>query len=158
MGSAPDPELFTAVSVRTAVVRGRVPVEGLRDFFDSSFRALSEALARQEVDVLGPAFGVFRGPLGDSTDLEVGFPVDGEIRADGDVVPASLPGGPAARLTHVGGFEGLPASWDRLEAWLRERGLFPAELHWESYVTRPSPEMDPVELRTELVWPITGRP
>jgi effector-binding domain-containing protein len=153
-----EPELFDAPSFRTAVVRGTVPTEKLRDFFDSSFRALGAALSRQGVDAVGPAFGVFRGPLGDSTDLEVGFPVDAEIRPDGDVVPGSLPGGPVARLTHVGGYDALPASWDRLEAWMRARGLSPAEAHWESYVTQPSPEMEPADLRTLLVWPVTGQP
>ncbi len=151
----PEAELFTALrSVRTAVVRGTVPVEGLRDFLDHSFRALDAAISRQGIGIVGPAFGVFPGPLGTRTDLEVGFSVDGDVEPDGEVVPGSLPGGTAGRLTHLGGFEGLPASWNRLEAWMRAQGLSPAEAHWEFYVTQPSPDMDPAELRTELVWPI----
>jgi hypothetical protein len=27
---------------------------------------------------------------------------------------------------------------------------------WEVYLTEPSPEMDPADLRTELNWPVTG--
>jgi effector-binding domain-containing protein len=27
---------------------------------------------------------------------------------------------------------------------------------WEVYLTEPSPDMDPAELRTELFWPLQG--
>jgi effector-binding domain-containing protein len=149
-----EPELVSAEPVTTAVVRGIVPVAGLREFFDASFTDLARTTAEQGVALLGPAFGLYRGPFGDTVDLEVGFPVDRAVRTDGNVVASRLPGGRVARMTHSGSFDGLVESWMRLAAWLRAQGHSPADERWESYVTQPSPEMDPRDLRTELSWPV----
>jgi effector-binding domain-containing protein len=147
-----EPELVSARPVITAVVRGVVPVAELRGFFDASFRALAEVIAGQQVGVLGPAFALFRGPVGGTADLEVGFPVERAPRPEGDVRASALPGGRVARMTHRGSFGGLGASWDRLQRWLREQGLSPSAQRWESYVTEPTPHLDPRDLRTELHW------
>jgi len=151
---AVEPDFVEAPPVRTAVVRRVVALADLRNFFDASFRALATTVPAQGVRIVGPAFGRYRGPAGDPLDVEVGFPVDGDVRPDGDVVAGSLPGGPVARAVHAGSFDGLTATWDRLEAWIRERGRTPAAERWEVYVTQPSPDMDPGDLRTELCWPV----
>jgi DNA gyrase inhibitor GyrI len=141
--------------VTTAVVRGVVPMAGLRDFFDASFGALARTIEAQRITMLSPAFGLYHGPPGEALDLEVGFVTDQAVRPEGGVVVGSLPGGRVARLTHCGSFDGLGSSWDRLHSWVRERGLSVGEDRWETYVTQPSPDMDPRDLRTELNWPLT---
>ena len=151
-----EPELLTAEPVTTAVVRGVVPVTGLRDFFDTSFRNLARTTAEQGVALLGPAFALYRGPFGETVDLEVGFPVDRPVRSEGSVVAGRLPGGPVVRATHSGSFDGLGDAWARLGDWVRAQGHSPSAERWESYVTQPSPDMDPRELRTELFWPVGG--
>lgn len=148
------PELVTFGGTDTAVVRGVVPLAGLRDFFDASFRALGKTLARQQVIVTGPAFGFYHEPPKESADLEVGFATDRPVRPEGDVVAGSLPAARVARLVHHGSFDGLGASWERLFAWTHEQGLKPGPGMWEVYVTRPAPGMDPGELRTELNLPV----
>ncbi|PKW16049.1 effector-binding domain-containing protein [Saccharopolyspora spinosa] len=141
--------------VMTAVVRGVVPMAGLRDFFDASFGALARTIEAQRITMLSPAFGLYHGVPGESLDLEVGFVTDRAVRPEAGVVVGSLPGGPVARLTHCGSFDGLGSSWERLRSWVRERGLSVGEDRWETYVTQPSPDMDPSDLRTELNWPLT---
>lgn len=147
---AAGPEFADVREAVTAVVRGVVPMAGLRDFFDTSFRALGETVGRQQVAVTGPAFGLYREPPRETADLEVGFVTDRPVRPEGDVVVSSLPAGRVARLVHHGSFDGLVASWARLEAFVREQGLRPGPLMWEFYVTEPRPDMDPRDLRTEL--------
>lgn len=146
----PEPEIVDVEPAVTAVVRGVVPLAGLRGFFDSSFRALGETLARQQVAVTSPAFGLYREPPQETADLEVGFVTDRAVHAEGDVAVGALPAGRVARTTHYGGFDGLGASWERLLAWVREQGLTPGPVMWEFYVTEPTPDMDPRDLRTEL--------
>ena len=41
---------------------------------------------------------------------------------------------------------------ERLAAWMGEQGLTPGPVLWEVYVTEPSPDMDPADLRSELNW------
>ena len=150
-----EPELVDAEPVTTAVVRGAVPASGLTGFFDASFRELVTTTTAQGVALLGPAFALYRGPFEETVDLEVGFPVDRSVRAEGNVVASELPGGRVAMLTHSGGYDGLGEAWARLASWLSEQGRIPADERWESYVTQPSPDMDPRDLRTELHWPVS---
>jgi effector-binding domain-containing protein len=128
---------------------------GLRDFFDASFAALGRTIDAQRITVMSPAFGLYHGAPGETVDLQVGFVTDRAVRPEGVVVAGSLPGGRVARMTHHGAFDGLGSSWERLRSWMRMRGLSAGEDRWETYVTQPSPDMDPRDLRTELNWPVT---
>ncbi|MEU8527104.1 GyrI-like domain-containing protein [Streptomyces sp. NPDC048629] len=156
--SIPDPEqrprLVELAPETTAVVRGVVSPGELRTFFDEAFGTLGRVLHGQQVPTKGAAFGLTHGGPGEKWDLEVGFVTGQEVRAEDGVVPGRLPGGRVARVTHHGGFDGLGEAWERLGAWIREQGLRGGADRWEVYVTRPTPDMDPRDLRTELNWPI----
>ncbi|MGY2128457.1 GyrI-like domain-containing protein [Blastococcus sp. SYSU DS0617] len=148
------PELVPVVAAQTAVVRGEVPTAQLPAFFDDAFSRLPRALGEQGLAPLGAAFARYSRPPAQTADLEVGFVVDGRVRPDGGVQPGELPGGRVARLVHAGSFDGLGDSWERLFAWVQQQGLTPGEGFWEVYLTEPAPDMDPVELRSELNVPI----
>jgi len=152
--SSPDPELVTLEPVTTAVIRGLVPTAELADFFDQSFGVLGKVLATQGVTATGPAFALYYGPPTDTIDLEVGFPTDRPIEPDGSAAAGTLPGGRAVRWVYAGGFDGLAAAWQQLAEWAGQQGLTPGEIQWEIYLVQPNPEMDPADLRTELVWPL----
>jgi effector-binding domain-containing protein len=154
-GTTPElPRLITLEAATTAVIRGEVPADGLPAFFDGAFQHLPKTLAGQGIRPLSAAFALYHRPPAATFDLEVGFVVDRPVRPEGDVVPGSLPGGRVARLVHVGGFDGLGASWERLTSWVREQGLTPSGVFWEVYLTRPTPDTDPAALRTELDLPV----
>jgi effector-binding domain-containing protein len=153
-----EPEIVEMAERPTAVIRGVVPAEELPSFYDRSFPALFRAAQEQGVSPVSAAFGLYRGLPADTVDLEVGFVTDRPVRPDGDVVPSTLPAGRVARSVHAGGFEGLGASWEELRSWMHEEGLTPGPVFWEVYLTEPSPDMDPADLRTELNWPIVAAP
>ncbi len=151
----PIPELLTIEPVITAVVKGTISPKEVRDFFDRSFSVLAEAIKSQGVSITGPAFGLYRGMPDETMDLEVGFPTDRPIEPDGSAEAGELPGGQVARLVHAGSYDRLSEAWQRLGAWIAEQGLTPGETYWEVYVTEPSPDMNPDDLRTELNWPVS---
>ena len=149
---ADEPALVTVEPTTTAVVRGTVSTEELRDFFDQSFQVLGEALRNQQVSITGAAFSRYTGEFDEPVDLEVGFPTDRPIEADGSAEAGELPGSQVARMIHCGSFDGLGDSWQRLAGWIGAAQLAPGEDRWEVYLTEPSPEKDPSLLRTELNW------
>jgi effector-binding domain-containing protein len=154
MTSSPGtPELTNVTATSTAVIRAVVPMTGIAEFFDRSFTTLADVLAGQNVAITGPAFALYHGQPTDTADLEVGFPTDEPVTPAEGVEAGSLPEGRAARLVHHGGYDQLGSSWGQLARWMSEQGLEPAASCWEVYVTQPSPEMDPADLRTELIWP-----
>ena len=148
-----DPVVVTVDPATTAVVRGTVSTDELRDFFDQSFQVLGVALTNQQVSATGAAFSRYQGEYDEEPiDLEVGFPTDRPIDDDGSAEAGELPGGRVARLVHSGSFDGLSDAWQRLGEWIGATGQAPSNDRWEVYLTEPSPEMDPSELRTELNW------
>jgi effector-binding domain-containing protein len=147
-----EPELVQVADATTAVIADVVEMADLRDFFDRAFSTLPVVLAKQGVAMTGPAFACYHGPPTQRADLEVGFPTDRTAQAEGDVRPSSLPAGRVARVVHRGGYDELGAAWQRLRSWIDEHGLAAGETLWEVYITEPSPDMDPSELRTELNW------
>ncbi len=150
----PEPAVVTLEPATTAVIRRVVPMDRLPEFFDGSFGALAAAVSAQGAGVAGPAFALYHGLPTDTVDLEVGFPTQRAVRADGDVVASALPGGRVARAVYAGSFDGLGAAWGRLRSWIDDQGLKAGETFWEVYLTQPTPDMDPADLRTELNWPV----
>jgi effector-binding domain-containing protein len=152
---ADEPALVTVEPATTAVVRGTISTDELRDFFDQSFQVLDVALTNQRVSATGAPFSRYQGDYDEEPiDLEVGFPTDRPIDADGSAEAGELPGGRVARVVHSGSFDGLSDAWQRLADWIGAADLTPGQDRWEVYLTKPSPEMDPRELRTELNWTI----
>lgn len=151
------PRVVDVTEQPTAVVRGSgVAMTDLRSFFDRAFGVLGPSVAVQPDLVVGPAFALYGRPPGETVDLEVGFPVSRPVEPSADVAPGTLPGGRAARLVHVGGYDALGASWERLVTWADEQGLARAPALWESYLTLPTPDGEPDALRTELSWLLEG--
>ena len=148
-----NPQIATLEPQHTAVVRGTVPMDQIRDFYDSSFPAVAQAVAHQDIGLRG-AIGHYLSTPAETVDLEVGFVTDGAVTADGDVIPAELPGGEVARATHVGPYDGLGSSWNDLYQWVLGEGRHVGESMWEVYVTEPTPDVDPATMRTELFWPL----
>lgn len=154
MTTTEQPQLITATPTTTAVVRAVVPMTELAAFYDRAFGTLPQAVSAQGVTIAGPAFGLYRGIPGETADLEAGFPTDRPVQTDGEVTASGLPGGPVARTVHAGSFDELRQAWQQLGEWIAEQGLRPGDTFWEVYLTEPTPDMDPRDLRTELNWPV----
>ena len=145
-----EPTVVELVERPTAVIPGVVDAASLPQFFDRAFPTLAQVVATQGAAIAGPAFAFYRRPPGADVDLEVGFPTAAPVEPAGEVRPGVLPGGRAAHLVHLGSYDHLAASWDRLTTWAVEEGLSPAESFWEVYVTQPTPDGDPARMRTDL--------
>jgi hypothetical protein len=68
-----------------------------------------------------------------------------------------LPGGPVARVTHVGAHDELPLAYFPLLAWVHERGHAPAGPLRERYLDDPA-TVPPERLRTEVSVPLSEEP
>lgn len=149
--------VFEASPIPTAVVEARnVPMEGLPPLFDAAFSRLLPALGEAEKEVAAPAFALYTRQPGDTVDLEIGLPLtSGLTRAlplgeDLIAIPSQLPGGSVAALTYTGGYEGLGEAWRAFTNETMDAGHHPSLPFFEVYVTEPSPDMDPADLRTDL--------
>lgn len=149
-------EIVTLEPVTVAALRESVPMAEMTQFFDRAFHAVAEAVGRQGVPFAGPPVGVYFGTPTDTVDVAAGFPLAGPFEPTGDVTTLTLPAGRAAQVVHVGSYDTMVGTYDRIAAWVREQGLDVDELMWETYLTEPTPDGDPSAMRTLITWPLRG--
>lgn len=155
--AVPEPTLVSVEALPTAVVRHEgLTVADLPSVFDAAFPALGASGA----SLAGPAFAHYLGDPRGVFDLEIGFPVSepltSDIAGEPTIRPSTLPIGEALALTHVGSYDTLPESWERLSAAAQTQGLTPTG-SLEVYVTMPTPDTDPATLRSDLFLLIAPR-
>jgi effector-binding domain-containing protein len=142
-----------------AVVRIKCPRERIQEVVGPAIQEILAALASQGQQPKGPLFMHHLTMSSTDFDVEVGFPLDALITADGHVVPGMLPAARVAQCVYRGPYEGLRAAWEafgkRLEGDGHVRGeLGPIETLWESYLVGPETTSDSTQWRTELNLPL----
>ena len=160
-----DPEIVELRPSPTAAIRITQPMAelDLAAAFDRGMPLVASRVAATGGTLAGPPFGRYHRFGPDVVDVEIGFPVAGspDLPAladcpEGEVGRSELPGGPVARTTHVGSYDGLSGTYDALHDWIHAQpGYDDGAGPWESYVDDPSSVGDPATLRTEIAWPLT---
>jgi len=120
----------------TAVVRAVIPAEEIPAFLGRAYAEVLEVIAAQHLTPAGMPFGCFV-PTEDGMEVEAGFPCSGPVVPARRVMPASIPGGPAARVLHQGSYDGVRAAHAAATQWLADNGWEAAGPPWEEYLDGP---------------------
>lgn len=134
-------ELDVPPGVVTVVHRAAgVTLSDLPALFDTHYPRLGGA------GPIGPGYAKYVGDPMRTFDVEFGFPV-AAVPEGFDT--GEFPSGRALALSHIGGFDGLGDSWQRLMADFAARGLTSVRAIAEVYTSDPS-HTPPEEMRTDL--------
>lgn len=154
----PADDLDLAPLPLAAVRHDGVTIADLTRLFDAGFGALGAAAAGGVVTPIGPAVAIYHGDPMATFDLEIAFPVatplTDPLPGEGGVLitPSSLPAGAAVATTHIGSYDGLGSGWGGLVERAAQRGIHPAGIWIEVYVSDPT-DTPADELRTDLIMP-----
>jgi effector-binding domain-containing protein len=131
----------------TAVVAVTVPMTELMQAQKTARAKIAAALPTLNAGVDRYGCTLWR-PAGEGKlYMEPGVIVSRSFKRSGEVVPSELPGGRAAHYVMRGPYDGLPAAWNILLGWVKERNLRSAGSNWEVYGDE---HPDPAKLKASL--------
>jgi len=153
-GNGPGPRKIHVTEQAVAVVRERVPMDALTDFFGRAFGAVMAAVQMQGASPAGPPFALYHGMPSESVDVEAGFPIAGHFHGTGEVTSGTLPETDAFEAIHSGPYDTLGTTYDAIRQRMQEEGATPAGIVWEYYLSDPEKQPDPATWQTRVVWPV----
>ena len=101
------------------------------------FGELMEFFMRKRIQVTSPPFTIYHSWNSQKTVMEVGFPVASPMEGEGRIRYITLPSGKVATGYHVGPYERLMESYQKLQDWMKEKGLKPVGINIAGIETWP---------------------
>jgi effector-binding domain-containing protein len=145
-------EVITTNAQPAISIREKVKMQDIPQAMGRMFGELMPIL-QKDVQCAGPPFAFYHSWSQNDTDMDVGFPVAGNAVTKGRVKPFQLPATKAVVGMHMGPYDKIVDTYNKMMEWMKTNGYEPADYMWEEYLN--SPDEVPVEkLMTRLVWPI----
>lgn len=137
-----------------AVERATLSVAEIPGWLGTALREVAAFLALRGAGPVGPPLARFHR-LADSErfEVEAGFPSSVRVRGADRVRSVVLPGGSAARTSHVGPYDEMEPAYAAVTDWVREHAGEPVGDAWVVYYCDPGQEPDPASWRAEVVLP-----
>jgi effector-binding domain-containing protein len=154
MGQTSAPVIIDSTPMTVAVVRQRVPMAEIVDFYDRVYGTVAGVIEAQDAAIAAPPVGIYFGQPSDTVDVAAGFPITGSIAASDGVESMEMPSRRIAQLLYTGAYDGLPGAYSTLADYIVAEGLRPGDVMWEQYLTDPTPEADPNAMQTLICWAI----
>ena len=148
------PHIVQSAQLRTAAVPVVVPRSEIQQVFPPAVNELLAAMREQGIEPAGPLFSYHRKMPSEVFDMEIGFPVDDDVKVSGRVVASTLPALKVVRTIYRGPMEGLASAWGELKNWAVAEGLATRPFIWENYLVGPGNTPDPSAWQTELNLPL----
>ena len=139
------------------VMRKRITRDQIAETLGSMLPAVFTHAQQHGLALAGPPFARYPEFAMGSMVMEAGFavaaPADGD--PDAGIEALTIPAGEAAVAIHRGPYDGLPATFEAVEAWVRSEGRSPSGPPMEIYLTDPGEHPDPQTWETQVVLPVT---
>lgn len=145
-------EVITTKAQTAISIREKVKIQDIPQAMGRMFGELMPIL-QKDVQCAGPPFALYHSWSDDETDMDVGFPVTGNAVTKGRVKPLELPAVKAVVGMHMGPYDKIVETYNKMMEWIKTNGYEPADYMWEEYLNSPD-EVPAEKLMTRLVWPI----
>ncbi|MFP4301327.1 MAG: GyrI-like domain-containing protein [Alkalispirochaetaceae bacterium] len=146
-------ELREAPERATLSIRTTTPADNLPQVMGKSFWQIMDYLSSEGVQPAGPPYALYHNMDMSNLDVEMGFPVNERVPGNEIVRPSSIPAGTVAVDMHLGPYDTMEVTYNRMLAALQERGLEMDTFMYEFYLNDPD-EVSPEEIQTEIFMPV----
>lgn len=144
--------------VPTIAGRRRVDRDRLSEAIGDILPAAYGLAMEMGLTMTGPPFVRYLSESAAFVEIEAGVPLTaaaGQVDAP-ELFTSSLPGGMKATAIHQGSYDTLGETHAAVDRWMHEQGHTAMGGPWEIYLTDPAEFPDPVDWKTQIVWPIAG--
>jgi effector-binding domain-containing protein len=107
--------------LRVATIRERVPMTAIGRAMDRGFDEVARAVESAGAEIDGLPFAIHHITSPEEVDVELGFPVIGEVEV-GRTHTTVLDGGLAACAVHQGPYENVGSAYDAVSSWVQLHG------------------------------------
>jgi effector-binding domain-containing protein len=152
-----DAEVVGRESVHLIGIRDTVALKALHSYPLQTLPVIAAVLRHNEVWPAGPATALFRPREAGAFEVTAGYPTATRLELGQPFTCDRLPAGPAVQAMHVGPWDTLLSTYDRLNEWLAVHRVPFVPLMWEEYVVGPELVADPTTWRTRIVVPLPPR-
>lgn len=143
-------EIRDVPAQHVATIRERVLMTKIGQAMGEGFGEVARAAEAAGAKVDGMPFAIYHKMDPQEVDVELGFPVEGQVDA-GRVHTTTLDGARVACTVHMGPYEELGAAYEALTRWVQEHGERAGGLPREVYLNEPTEDVVPL---TEVQMPI----
>ena len=153
-GTEPAHELVRLQESYVASIRRKVDVQNIGMALGEILSQVMTCVTSEGIQITSAPFARYHSISATAVDMEAGVSVTRPIEGNERVRPGTLPGGRVLSAWHVGPYDTLTRTHQRLEAWMSQQGLESAGASWELYWTDPGMEPDPAKWRTQIFMPV----
>lgn len=147
---AVDPHIEVITEWIRAGIRQQVALAELPRVFGPTFEEVAEAINTAGGDIIGPAYACYFGMPSDVVDVEIGFGISTLI-SSANLILTQVPSQEAAVGTHLGPYDELTDSYDKLLPWMQQQGIDLSDHMYEFYDAMDDDQSPPI---TRLVFPL----
>jgi DNA-binding transcriptional MerR regulator len=146
----------SVTATSAAAITATIDVADVEAWYNGALGELYASLASQNIEVLGPAGGIFSNDVftehrGEAT---VFVPCNLTLRPTGRIEPLTIPAVELATTTHAGSHHGIDLAYGALGTYVAEHALGIDGPIREYYLVNRHTTDDESQWRTEIGWPI----
>ncbi len=131
-----------------------IPHKGPFTEIEGVIMQLMKAIQEQKIAPAGPMIGVYyKGPdevKPEELEWEMGFPTSSNVEVKAPLEKKEWKSTLVVSAIHKGAYEETPKTYSKMFEWMKENRLMPAGPAMERYLTMPTPDTKPEDLRSEL--------
>lgn len=147
-------EETTIQSQPVMIVKATCTLQEIPEVLGRSYQKILESNKKNGLKETGSPFAIYYAFSPEKVELAAGMPVDKPGKNDGSVEASEIKGGKVVLAHHYGSYEATEATHQKIDAYLKEKGLTAAGAPWEVYVTDPAVETDQSKWYTQIYYPI----
>jgi len=136
-----------------AFIRKEVEFTGIKEFFETSFSTITEAMKKNKLEFAGAPCGLYYvwDDENQKSDMAAAVPIKGELKSF-DIGTITLPQSTAYSVDYFGPYEQSEMAHNALNLYLKIKKMEYKPPIIEEYITDPSQEPDPEKWHTKLYY------